>query len=93
MEHDAGVTPITEADMRRAAVGVPYHSEPNATDKGYTSIMGIDYGPVNSEKSNTVISIVQQRGTGLEVVYAKKFIGKEADYAYIHNEIPILMKK
>jgi hypothetical protein len=55
--------------------------------------MGVDYGPVNSENSNTVISIVQQRGHGLEVVFAKKYVGKEADYAFIHKDIPRLMKK
>jgi hypothetical protein len=56
--------------------------------------MGIDYGPVNSENSNTVISILQLRGNGeYHVVYMKKFLGKEADYAFIHKEVPRLMQK
>jgi len=56
--------------------------------------MGIDYGPINSTESNTVISIVQLRGINeYRVVYMKKFLGKEADYGFIHDEVPRLMEK
>jgi hypothetical protein len=55
--------------------------------------MGIDYGPINSENSHTVITIMQKRGDRYHVVYIKKFLGKEADYAYIHKVVPDLMEK
>lgn len=69
-------------------------NEPTSLEKSYESVMGVDYGPINSIESFTVISVVQMRAEGqLHVVYAKKFMGKEADYVFIHNEIPRLMAK
>lgn len=67
--------------------------EPNELDVSYKSIMGVDYGPINSENSHTVISIMQRRGDRYHILYLKKFLGKEADYAYIHKIIPELMEK
>ena len=55
--------------------------------------MGIDYGPVNSDKSFTNISIIRRRSGRFEVLYGKRYSGKEAEYSYIHEEIPRLMEK
>lgn len=94
MEYDEGTSPITKPEMMRACnPDFEMSEEPTGTSGSYSSIMGIDYGPVNSENSNTVINIMQKRGDEIHVVYMKKFVGKEADYAYIHKEIPRLMAK
>ncbi len=94
LEYDSGAIPITKEEVI-AACNPDFRMSPNP-DKhsvGRPTIMGIDYGPVNSEKSHTCISIVQEREGKLQVVYAKKFLGKEADYSYIHEEIPKIFKK
>ncbi len=95
LEHDEGVAPITRKELITACVeSSPMNEEPSSLEKSYESVMGIDYGPINSTESNTVISVVQMRAEGMmHVVYAKKFIGKEADYVFIHNEVPRLMAK
>lgn len=95
LEYDTGVSPITRTELYNACqIGVPMNTEPDRLERSYQSIMGIDYGPVNSENSHTVISIIQMRGDNkYHVVYAKKFMGKEADYSFIHEEIPRLMAK
>ena len=57
---------------------------------------GLDYGPVNSSKSNTLFAAMQIRGgtdQKLHVVYIKKYIGAEAAYDYIHEDVPRLMEK
>lgn len=94
LEYDAGAIPITKEEVIRACNSeVRMTGEPQRKDRGKLSIMGIDYGPVNSDNSHTCISIIQEKGNKMQVVYAKKFLGKEADYAYIHKEIPRLMSK
>lgn len=95
LEYDEGIAPITKAELFSLCDGSRVLTEDlNSLDKSYQSIMGIDYGPINSEQSFTVITIVQLRGDEkYHVVYAKKFLGKEADYASIHEEIPRLMQK
>lgn len=94
LEYDAGSIPITREEIIRAcSPELKMDPEPDKSSKGYPSILGIDYGPVNSEDSHTVISISQVRNGILQIVYAKKFLGKEASYAYIHKEIPKLMQK
>lgn len=94
LEYDAGAIPITKEEVIRACNSdIRMKEEPDDTSRGRLSIMGIDYGPVNSDNSNTCISIVQERDGKMQVVYAKKFLGKEADYSFIHKEIPRLMKK
>lgn len=55
--------------------------------------MGIDYGPVNSDKSFTNISIVRRRSGQFEVLYGKRYVGKEAEYSFIHSDVVRLMKK
>jgi len=60
-------------------------------DKSYPTIVGVDYGPINSEVSYTLITCVQMRADILHVLYCKRFEGREADYSFIHKEIPRLM--
>ena len=94
MEYDAGVTPVSESELIATCdPDLSMDEEPQGRQKDYHSIMGVDYGPVNSDSSNTVISIMQRQGTKNKVVYMKKFIGKEADFAFIHRELPRLFKK
>lgn len=94
MEYDEGTSPITEADLsQNCRFDYVMTGEPSDLDRSYKSIMGVDYGPINSENSHTVISIVQKRGDRYHVVYLKRFLGKEADYAFIHKLIPELMEK
>ena len=94
LEYDEGVTPVTEGELIGCCdSNFTMTDEPDKHARGYHSIMGIDYGPVNSSRSNTVIVIVQQRGNTTRVVYMKKFLGKEADFAYIHRVVPELFKK
>lgn len=93
LEYDHGVAPITRTEVIAACSQQKLIKEqPNELENSYKSVMGIDYGPVNSTDSYTVVSIVQLRGDGkFHVVYAKRFIGKDADYAFIHKEVPRLM--
>lgn len=94
LEYDSGAIPITKDQIMQACnEGYTMTGEPSDMSRGKPSIMGIDYGPVNSENSYTVISIVQEWDGKFQVVYTKKFIGKEADYAHIHEEIPKLFNK
>lgn len=94
LEYDAGAIPITKRELMEACnPNFPMEKEPQKDSRGRVSIMGIDYGPVNSENSYTAISVVQEREGKLQVVYAKKFVGKEADYNFIHKEVPKLMDK
>jgi len=94
LEYDAGSIPITTQQIVDACnPNFEMTVEPDKQSKGRQSIMGIDYGPVNSENSHTVITIAQEREGKIQIVYAKKFLGKEAEYSFIHEEVPRLMKK
>jgi hypothetical protein len=94
LEYDEGVTPIAESDMIACCdPDFEMLDKPDQLTSGYHSIIGIDYGPVNSDKSHTVVVVVQYRsGSGYRVVYLRKFQGKEADFAHIHSEVPKLFK-
>ena len=64
--------------------------------QGHNTYGGLDYGPVNSSKSNTLFAAIQVRGGSdqkLHVVYIKKYVGAEAAYEYIHEDVPRLMEK
>ena len=94
LEYDEGVTPISEADIIACCnPDLEMMEEPTGIQQSYSSIMGVDYGPVNSDNSNTVVTIIQMQGSKPTVVYMKKFVGKEADFAFIHRELPRLFKK
>ncbi|HNW88164.1 MAG TPA: LAGLIDADG family homing endonuclease [Bacteroidales bacterium] len=94
LEHDEGASPVTMDDIRACCdPNLVMTEEPSALDRSYTNVMGIDYGPVNSENSYTVLVCLQLRGDVVHVVYAKRFMGKEADFSFIHKEVPRLMDK
>lgn len=94
LEHDSGATPITVMELQALCDPELYlKTEPDNKFLYNTSIMGVDYGPINSENSYTVITIVQRQNDKYIVPYMKKFIGKEADFSYIHKEIPRLMEQ
>jgi len=94
LEYDDGVSPISEMELQACSDNnYPLKTTPDELDRSYAGIMGIDYGPMNSEKSFTTISVVQKRLDKYNVVFMKKFIGKEADYSFIHREIPRLMRE
>lgn len=87
--YDAGAQPITEGEIRACCTGGPMRKEPDGYVTGANRFMGVDWGPINSEKSKTVMSVLMRRSDGkTEVVYMKKYEGRESDYAYLHREIP-----
>lgn len=90
LAYDEGVTPISEADIIACCdPDIVMKDEPDAQAQGYKSILGVDYGPVNSDRSNTVAVVAQARaGKKIHIVHMKKFLGKEADYSFIHRELP-----
>jgi len=94
LEYDGGSVPIKREELYAASDKNKRLSEtPSTLDSCYLSMAGIDYGPVNSDNSNTVLTMIQRRPGHYLVVYAKKFIGKEGDFAYIHENVPKLMSK
>jgi hypothetical protein len=93
LEYDSGAKPITMSEIRACCTGGPMLDDPNSIIASKSTYLGIDYGPTNSKKSNTVIVVVQNEGEKIRVVYAKKYLGPEADYSYIHEDIPKKFKK
>lgn len=93
LEYDEGASPLTMQDIVGACDPEKEMSlEMTPLERSYPCVIGIDYGPINSEESHTIITVMQQRNDIMHVLYAKRFVGKEADYHYIHNEIPKLMQ-
>jgi len=97
LEYDSGVIPVTEEDIKACCTGGPMASEDNPPMYviGERSYMGLDYGPVNSTKSNTVMAVMRFNPVKdmLTVLFAKKFLGAEASYTHIHDYIPVLRKR
>lgn len=94
LEYDGGTVPIKKEELYAASNrSVRMSKTPTVLDASYSSVAGIDYGPANSEASNTVMVVVQRRPGFYYIPYAKKFIGKEAEFAVIHEEVPKLMDK
>ena len=94
LEYDDGVQPITLADLRRCATGGPMVEDPTSLDLSTTfTTLGLDYGPVNSNKSKTVVSVIQKRNEKIKVLYLKRYKGHEADYSFIHGDVPKLYAK
>lgn len=101
LPYDDGVSPITKDEAMVCCTGPKMlGDEPDQLDppqggqvKTFPTVMGIDYGPVNSDKSYTVVSIVQRKYGKYHVLFAKRFVGKEADYSYLHEYIPKLFAK
>lgn len=67
--------------------------EPDSVILSKPTYMGVDYGPVNSKNSNTVVAILQNQGEKIRLIYAEKFIGAKASYDYIHENIPKMFQK
>jgi hypothetical protein len=88
LPYDAGVAPVTEDEIRACCTGGPMRSEPDQHVRDYNNFMGIDWGPINSEQSRTIMTVQQRRGDITEILFIKKFEGKEADYAFLHSYIP-----
>lgn len=93
LPYDDGISPIKIHEIVSCCDNDFHMGEDMPHNKQHKAVMGIDYGPVNSEKSHTLITIIQIVGDKVRVVYVKKFIGKEADYSFIHRKVPELMKK
>jgi hypothetical protein len=88
LEFDSGAKPITMAEIKACCTGGPMLDMPDPITASKPCYIGLDYGPTNSKKSNTVLVVVQNEGEKLRVVYAKKYLGPEADYSFIHEDIP-----
>jgi hypothetical protein len=88
LPYDAGVAPVTEEEIKACCTGGPMRYEPDKKCLDYQNFMGMDWGPINSEMSKSLMTILQPRGDITELLYIKKFEGKEADYAYLHDFIP-----
>ena len=88
LEFDDGVAPITEDELKACCTGGPMLDTPDSLMQSYPSTMGVDWGPMGSRNSYTVQAIVQRRGSKTHVLNLKKYRGKEADYGYLHEEIP-----
>ena len=94
LEYDGGTVPITKAELYAASdSSTRMTGVPTPLDTSYQSVGGIDYGPTNSEVSNTVMVIVQRRPGYYYVPYAKKFLGKEGEFSNIHDEVPKVLAK
>lgn len=91
LEYDEGASPITKPQLQVLCnPEKPMLKEPSGIDMSYTNILAVDYGPAASTKSNTVAVVLQRRLDKYHVLYAKKFTGHEADFAFLHDEIPRL---
>jgi len=90
LAYDPGVTPITEEEIQACCTGGPMRHDLTEDDFANGPIyLGIDYGPVNSENSFTVLSAIQPQDDGrIKVLYIKKYMGKEADFHHIHLDVP-----
>ena len=60
---------------------------PTAELRDDATMLGVDYGPVNSDRSYTCVSIVKYTGGKYEVLYGKRYVGKEAEFSFIHDDI------
>ena len=88
MEYDSGAKPVTIQEIKNCCTGGKMLADPDSIILSKPTYIGLDYGPTNSKKSNTVMAIIQNEGNKLRVVFAKKYIGPEADYTFIHEDIP-----
>jgi len=88
LEYDSGAKPVTLDEVKACCTGGPMLQQLDAITGSKPTYMGIDYGPTNSKRSNTVMTVLQNDGPKLKVVYAKKYLGPEADYGHIHDDIP-----
>jgi hypothetical protein len=90
LEYDEGVQPVTLADLKRACSNDSMQGVigEEVIKKDIKVSLGIDYGPVNSTKSKTVICALSKHSGKYKFHWLKKFTGHESDYAYIHSQVP-----
>lgn len=95
LPYDPGVMPVTEEEVRACCTGGPMTENPSPDILTRAPIyLGIDYGPANSENSYTVVTVLQPLLNGqIQVLYIKKYKGKEADFHFIHNDVARLFYK
>jgi hypothetical protein len=93
LEFDSGALPVTEDEIRACCTGGRMKLVPDEFTRSYPTTLGIDYGPINSANSRTVLTVLQRRGEIEELVYAKKYEGKESDYGFIHDDVPRQMQR
>jgi len=87
LEYDDGVAPITEDDIKRSCTGGPMLTEPNSHTNMSPIYLGVDYGPINSNDSYTVVIALQREGSQIAIRFAKRYEGREADFAHIHDDL------
>lgn len=94
IEYDSGVKPVTKEELRKCCNN-DYSLEEDPTDITLSkpTYLGLDYGPVNSNKSNTLAVVLQNHGDKVRVVWAKRYTGPEASYSFIHEDIPRIVNK
>ena len=91
LPYDDGISLISEADIRACCTGDAMTQVPTGATSKRVSYLGVDYGPINSNNSNTVVVAIQKMPGGIpKVVFAKKYLGIEADHAHIMEDIPRL---
>jgi hypothetical protein len=89
LEYDSGVQFVTPADLKKACSDDPIIRDPHQLrGSGVPLTLGIDYGPVNSTKSKTVIVGLQKIRGKYKFQFLKKYKGRESDYFYIHQDVP-----
>jgi len=95
LAYDPGVAPVTEEDVKACCTGGPLlHAATPSVASMAPIYMGIDYGPANSENSYTVICALQPLPNEvIRVLFLKKYMGKEADFHFIHQDVPELFNK
>tara|TARA_Y100000034_G_C6888691_1_gene408434 strand:+ start:53 stop:1615 length:1563 start_codon:yes stop_codon:yes gene_type:complete len=95
LPYDDGVSLVTEAEIRACCTGGDMRTTPTHQQAARHTYMGVDYGPINSNKSNTVMCIIQSslEHNYPQIIYAKKYLGREADHNYIAEDIPRLKAK
>jgi len=89
LEYDAGTSPITREQLLACCTGGPMTGVPSASEKSYPTYIGIDYGPIHSTDSFTVVAVVQYRAGSypLHILYLKRYQGKTADPEFIQNDV------
>lgn len=84
---DVGAAPITREELYACCGDRKMTTKPTKHDISGDLFLGLDYGPVNSDRSYTNLSIVRRRSGGYEVLYGKRYSGKEAEYSFIHDDV------
>lgn len=87
LEYDDGVSPLTEEDIQKCCTGGPMITGPNMHTMMQPIFIGLDYGPINSADSYTLMLVMQREGKRTRVLYAKRYEGKEADFTFVHRDV------